>query len=151
MTNRLHPMMVHVAESNAIEGVYDTEEVDRSLVAWDYLAKQPWMSMDVVLAAHFMILYRLWPQEAGRLRTHNVTVGGRYCPNHQDVFRLMQEWLNCIKFPGLEDPKKLHIDFEHIHPFADGNGRTGRMLMWWHQVKIGAEPLLIRKKDVEEY
>jgi Fic family protein len=44
-----------------------------------------------------------------------------------------------------------HHKFERIHPFADGNGRTGRMLMNYMLVKEGYPPCIIQKKKRQEY
>ena len=52
---------------------------------------------------------------------------------------------------GEEAIRQGHIDFETIHPFEDGNGRTGRMLMSWQRKKAGLEPLLIRASERWEY
>jgi Fic family protein len=39
--------------------------------------------------------------------------------------------------------KEHHIKFEHIHPFVDFNGRTGRMLMNWERLQVGLPMLII--------
>ncbi len=45
----------------------------------------------------------------------------------------------------------LHHKLEKIHPFADGNGRTGRMLMNYILMKMGFPPLIISKKRRSDY
>ena len=50
-----------------------------------------------------------------------------------------------------EEIKKWHIMFEHIHPFEDGNGRTGRILMNIQRLKIGLPILIIYEKHKFKY
>ena len=48
--------------------------------------------------------------------------------------------------------KRWHIQFEHIHPFEDGNGRVGRILMNFQLVKKGLPILVIHEgKEQREY
>lgn len=46
---------------------------------------------------------------------------------------------------------KFHIKFEHIHPFADGNGRTGRIIMSTNLIKQNVTPPLLTKVMLKEY
>ena len=45
----------------------------------------------------------------------------------------------------------LHHRFIQIHPFADGNGRTGRMLLNWHLYDAGWLPVLVDRRDRNAY
>ncbi len=45
----------------------------------------------------------------------------------------------------------LHYDYEEIHPYADGNGRTGRLIVNYVLAYFGYEPLIINSVDVENY
>ena len=80
--------------------------------------------------------------EAGRYRTIQVRVGRHHPPAAADVSGLMfelLEWWNK-KAPELSPALSssiLHYQFEWIHPFADGNGRTGRALALWELYRRG--------------
>jgi len=64
---------------------------------------------------------------------------------------LMEQWVENASWQAsnLTGPDVLlaiadaHIDFERIHPFADGNGRTGRMLIMWQALRALATPIII--------
>ncbi len=72
----------------------------------------------------------------GAYRTYGVQVGGHIAPHFSDVPHYMQElldWLNseAAQWPAVVSSAVLHFRFEFIHPFGDGNGRTGRILAAW--------------------
>jgi Fic family protein len=79
---------------------------------------------------------------AGRYRTIRVRVGPHVPPAPEEVSGLMRElleWWNTAAgslSPALSSAI-LHYRFEAIHPFADGNGRAGRMLALWELYRRG--------------
>lgn len=96
-----------------------------------------------VLRLHKIIAGRVMEQgEAGRYRTMRVRVGAYSPPPPELVSGLMfelLEWWN--KDSGSLTPilssAIVHYQFEAIHPFADGNGRTGRALALWELYRRG--------------
>lgn len=80
--------------------------------------------------------------EAGRYRTIAVRVGRYAPPAPSDVSGLMFElldWWNTktSELSPVISSAILHYRFEAIHPFADGNGRTGRALALWELYRRG--------------
>lgn len=80
--------------------------------------------------------------EAGRYRTIGVRVGDHFPPAADDVSPLMFELLQWWNGPSMElspilSSAILHYRFEDIHPFADGNGRSGRALALWDLYRRG--------------
>jgi Fic family protein len=78
----------------------------------------------------------------GRYRTIAVRVGRFFPPPLEDVSSLMFEllaWWNqeSAKLSPVLSSAILHYRFEAIHPFADGNGRTGRTLALWELYRRG--------------
>jgi Fic family protein len=52
---------------------------------------------------------------------------------------------------SLKDIANFHILFERIHPFADGNGRVGRLIMAYQAIQNNIIPPLIENKHRDEY
>ena len=80
--------------------------------------------------------------EAGRYRTIAVRVGKHVPPGASAVSGLMfemLEWWNSrsVELSPVLSSAILHYQFEWIHPFADGNGRTGRALALWELYRRG--------------
>jgi len=82
------------------------------------------------------------PGSAGRFRNTRVRVGGYHPPPPGDVPGLMTDLMNwwnkqAPKWSAVLSSAILHYQFEAIHPFADGNGRTGRTLALWELYRRG--------------
>ena len=89
----------------------------------------------------------LRPRERGFYRDMaqvDVRIGSYHPPTHALIPSLMENWLLDHESLGLW---RAHVRFEKIHPFVDGNGRTGRMLMWWQEIRAGEEPTLLKAAD----
>jgi Fic family protein len=145
-------MREHIRQSNLIENVKDEAEIPKSLKAWEYLCNCDKLTIQNVLDIHTLVMTdRLNPEDVGAFRRWNVQVGKYVAPSHMVVSEMMNQWVQDMSFYQDIDPKLKHIDFERIHPFRDGNGRIGRLLMWWHEMKIGKEPTFISYEDRFSY
>lgn len=144
--------MEWIRHSNLIENVDDHKEDARSEKAYRWLMKQE-LNLNTIRTVHDMVmLKKLEQRERGRWRQCGVIVGGRLCPSYSSVPGLMDAWMTCYSKSGTEEMiRQAHIEFEKIHPFVDGNGRTGRMILNWQREKAGFKPLLIRYDARGEY
>jgi Fic family protein len=96
-----------------------------------------------VLSLHRILAGRVMDQgEAGKYRVISVRVG-HYRPPPADavsglMFELLSWWnQDSAKLSPVLSSSILHYRFEAIHPFADGNGRTGRALALWELYRRG--------------
>lgn len=143
-----------IEQSNLIEGIDDPAEIDQSLVAWNDLITRKVLGHAAICKTQKVITlhqHNLMPHQRGYYRSMsqvNVIVGGYVAPSHTMVELLMGNWV--LDYASLT-PWEAHVRFEKIHPFVDGNGRTGRMLMWWHELSLGQEPTLIKASERQAY
>jgi len=73
-------------------------------------------------------------------------VGGRETSLPENVADEMKQLLNSYnagRRKTLEDILDFHVKFERIHPFQDGNGRVGRLIMFKECLKNGIVPFII--------
>lgn len=141
-----------LAESNAIEKVYTEDALIDSVLAWKYINLLKWLELEDVLTVHGLILKNLEPRIAGKIRNYNVYVAGRMGAPVRRLEYLLTHWLkdaNIVK--TAKEIKKSHVVFEHIHPFEDGNGRIGRMILNWQRQKAGLPILIIKENDRFQY
>ncbi|MCK9369513.1 Fic family protein [Candidatus Dojkabacteria bacterium] len=135
-----------LTESNEIESEFSKEALEDAHKAWDYLVSECCtLPLPMILETHRILMHRLNEPIAGRLRDENVRVGRRVCPDCKEVPDLLDEWVRkwCYGKADTEEKiKQAHIEFEMVHPFRDGNGRVGRLLLNFMRVKVGL-PLLI--------
>jgi Fic family protein len=142
----------HIHQSNLIENINDPEADTDSRLAWTWLVDQDVLNPLTIQILHWLITLNQLPSEyAGRFREVNVMVGRYHCPNWRLVPERMGEWLHAMNREPSQDPKEMHVRFEKIHPFIDGNGRTGRMLMWRHQMMLDVTPTLLRADEKDRY
>lgn len=99
------------------------------------------LDADAILAMHTALMGGLHPDIAGRWREEQVWIGGTSFgphqadfipPHHEHVPALIDDLAEFVKrddLPLLAQAAVAHAQFETIHPFSDGNGRTGRALI----------------------
>ncbi len=106
---------------------------------------------------HNLILRSISPDEAGRYRQLDVRAAGtdyEYPPHYllEELMSEFVEWLNspeAIALHPVEYASEAHLRFVSIHPFRDGNGRAGRLLMNLLLLKTGY-PIVIISNQVRK-
>ena len=111
------------------------------------------LNIKLILNLHKTLLTNIDDTIAGRFRSGKewVRVGNNLGANPQFVPALMQELLdnyNQHKISYfLDDIAHFHAEFETIHPFVDGNGRMGRVLINLQLMNEGFPPIIIQNKS----
>jgi len=137
-------------ESNAIEKEYSDLALEDAIEAWKNTRNIPNLDLGYILITHLHLMKRLNPRIAGQFRNYNVRIGNCEGLDHKKIVDALISWCK-LPFKTEEHIKILHAEFEKIHPFEDGNGRTGRILMNWQRLKIGLPVLVIREKEKFDY
>lgn len=114
------------------------------------------LDANLILRLHGMLLRGINDDWAGRFRRRGewVRVGAHMGANPEYVDRLV----DAIITEYYEDENyfidrvaRFHAEFETIHPFSDGNGRVGRVIINQQLLELGAPPIIIPNKGKERH
>ena len=142
----------------------DITEVQNAYQAYDILDSINPFSIEDLLSIHKLMMKNL-VSDAGHFRSKGVGIYkgselihmGTRPEFVEHYIRQLFDWLKKSKLHPLIKASAFHYEFEYIHPFSDGNGRTGR---FWHTLILSKwEPMfawipienLIHKRQTEYY
>ena len=149
--------------ADAAEWVY-AQACDRDTERCD-----PYITLTELREVHRRVVEPAWkvkppddllPGETpGGFRQHNIRPfpGGMTPPDFTDLPPQVSDWLTLANVEPEEGKRliehlaRVHAEFERIHPFRDGNGRTGRLVLDLLLVRHQLAPAIIYKKDRQKY
>lgn len=120
-----------------------------------YIAKKKPLNEELILKLHNILMNAI-RSDAGIYRNHGVRIVGTYVPtaNYLKVPTLMKE-LVCDMKREQKDTiahiANIHSRFEKIHPFGDGNGRVGRLLMHAMALRANLAPVVVLQEKRRLY
>lgn len=115
------------------------------------------ITSSLILKLHQIAFSHLYDW-AGKWRVTNILVGQLEPPQPFQVVQLMYQFIDNLNFKILIAKTKeehvecllySHYEFIRIHPFNNGNGRTGRILMNLVAMKFGYKPLVLYHREGE--
>ena len=137
--------------------IFETKNLARVVSYIDNKAKERDLNLDTILLLHKMLLSNIRDEVAGRFRIDGeyVRVASHIAPAPQAVHPLLEDALIKYKASSHENIIKrisqLHLSFENIHPFVDGNGRIGRVINNYLLIREGFVPINIKFIDRAKY
>ncbi len=155
-------ILLHHTIPNKVS-VREFYEVENHRLAFEYIIEQidQELSISLMHEVHSRLMDRLH-HERGRFKSQeNAIVGASFqTSSPAETPSLMYQWIQNLNHQ-LQLAKSSteiitsicssHIQFERIHPYADGNGRTSRLLMMHLLLQNKVLPLVIQKENKHEY
>jgi len=120
-------------------------------------AMQEKLKRELILLLHKMLITNINDKIAGRFRKQGeyVRVGTHIAPAPEHLELMIKN--NLLDYESnpedffINKIAKFHLEFENTHPFIDGNGRIGRVLINFQLIKLGFPPIIVRDKGKERY
>jgi Fic family protein len=137
--------------------LFEAKNLARVVTYMESKALEAELNLDLMLFLHKSLLSNINDEIAGRFRQGNewVKVGNHIGEDPKKVIEKIQETL--IQYQGdkheniIKRIAQFHLNFEHIHPFLDGNGRMGRVLNNFLLIREGYVPINIKFIDRSLY
>lgn len=137
--------------------IFEAKNLARVVEYIDKRSKEKELTVEVILFLHKMLISNIRDDIAGRFRKDNefVRVGNHIGANPSEVMDLIVKMLSKYNASAHENivkrVAKLHLTFENIHPFVDGNGRIGRVINNYLLIREGFVPINIKFIDRGKY
>jgi Fic family protein len=137
--------------------IFEAKNLARVVSYIDKRAKEQELTFEVILSLHKMLISSIRDDIAGRFRKDNeyVRVGNYIAPGPQEILSNLNKMLSKYNAENHESIIKriarLHLAFEHTHPFCDGNGRIGRVINNYLLIREGFVPINIKFIDRKKY
>jgi Fic family protein/DNA-binding XRE family transcriptional regulator len=126
---------------------------------FEYIGRNKSINEEFILRLHSILMNGILP-DAGSYRTHAVRIVGTtvVTANYVSVPKLMQKLVKKIAASTkatdtdvINLTSDIHSTFEKIHPFSDGNGRVGRLLMTAILLQKNIAPAIIKQQQKQLY
>ncbi|MBI3017041.1 MAG: Fic family protein, partial [Deltaproteobacteria bacterium] len=148
---------MEVARNVSLREVFEAKNLARVMGYIRSEVQETDLSREVILFLHQMLMGGIDDGIAGRFRAKGeyVRVGTHIAPAPERVDQMVENILTSyssdLSSYFVDKIAKFHLDFETIHPFNDGNGRIGRVLMNYQFLRLGFPVVIIRNKEKKEY
>lgn len=148
---------MEVSRDLNVREVFEAKNLARVMEYIRTKSQEKEIDKELILLLHQMLIGSIDDSIAGRFRKQHeyVRVGTHIAPapEHIDLMidSTLQEYSQNLNAYFLDKISKFHLDFETIHPFNDGNGRIGRVLINYQLLRLGLAPIIIRDKEKAEY
>lgn len=148
---------LEVSRNVSVREVFEAKNLARVMHYVGKKAVESEISKELILFLHRTLIGNINDDIAGRFRGTGeyVRVGTHIAPAPEHVERMMDELL--IEYSSDHESyfadkiAKFHLDFETIHPFCDGNGRIGRVVINYQLMRWGYPTVIIRDKEKQVY
>ncbi len=137
--------------------IFEAKNLARVVSYLDTKAVEAEISLPIITFLHKILLSNIRDDVAGRFRIENewVRVGSHVGADPAKIENLLVEMLSTyhsrVHEHIVKRIAKLHLTFEHIHPFVDGNGRMGRALNNYLLIREGYVPINIAFVNRAQY
>lgn len=143
----------NISPNKSLRDVRETEA--HSKIFLKMLDSKNKLDEKLLLSWHRDIFNETKQDIAGKYRDYLVRVGSHLAPDWQDIEDLMKNFFKYLEnkenLNSVEFAARAHYRFEKIHPFGDGNGRIGRLLMNYLLWKAGYPMIIIEYKNRKSY
>ncbi len=148
---------MEVSKNLPLREVYEAKNLARVM---EYMGKKcmtSFVTIDLMKLLHQMLIGGIDDEIAGRFRAKGeyVRVGTHIAtaPGHieSQITEALGAYNGSMILFLIDRIAKFHLDFETIHPFNDGNGRMGRVLINWQLCQAGFPLVIIRNKEKKYY
>ncbi|QMU65240.1 MAG: Fic family protein [Flavobacteriaceae bacterium] len=137
--------------------LFEAKNLARVVEYINQKATEKGLALDTILLLHKMLISNIRDDIAGRFRNEDewVRVGNYIAPNPIEILGLLKEMLVQYQTKDADNIirriARLHLTFEHIHPFVDGNGRIGRVINNYALLRDNYVPINIKFINRKEY
>jgi Fic family protein len=148
---------LEVSRNVSVREVFEAKNLARVMEYTKSKAKESDLTLEMILLLHKMLIENINDSIAGRFRTKGeyVRVGSHIAPAPEHVAQMMEtillEYSADYNNYFADKIVKFHLDFETIHPFCDGNGRIGRVIINYQLMRLGFPTIIIRDKEKQIY
>lgn len=151
----------YLPQTDEVYRVKDIEEMNGHFLMFNKMIQtlgEP-LTQDLIKAFHYELKAGVFEDRAngyaiGDYKTRHNTVGGLVVADPEEVIDWMQDllsWYHDLDEVTIDDLAVFHAKYELIHPFQDGNGRTGRMIIFREALKHDVTPFIIRNENRIKY
>lgn len=141
----------------SLREVFEAKNLARVITYKRNNANNKPLTKELMLLLHQMLIGGIDDSIAGRFRKSGeyVRVGMHIAPapEHVELMTdaILLEYSSNMETYFLDKIAKFHLDFETIHPFCDGNGRIGRVIINLQLLQVGFPRVIIRNKEKKQY
>ena len=148
---------MEVSRNISVREIFEAKNLAHVIEYVRTKSKESELTQELVLLLHQMLIGNINEMISGRFREKDeyVRIGTHIGSPPEKIEQLIKEILteynseNEVYF--LDKIAKFHLDFEAIHPFNDGNGRIGRVVMNYQLSRLGFPVIIVRDKEKKGY